>query len=330
MEKVLNQEEIDAMFRAARGSGIANWKTNKNIVPCNFRQAGQINLEQVRSISGLHEGFARNLTHWLAAYLRTAFECNLVSVEQILYQEVVSRVPEIAYLATFRLSPMDAIGVLQLDLALAFPIIDMLLGGAGRTQVPIRDVTEIEEEILEGVVKIICRELQTAWQPLGLEFVFDQRQQPAQMQRVMAPGEMTLSLSFEIRMPETHGTLNLIFPSVISNALLRKMAREWSYQRPHASEGARNRLVRSLFNSAFDLELSFVDIPVSANELLSLRPGNVLRLHHSANSSAMVVVSGHRILEAKAVRQGDVRAGQVRSIADYKPTSGIVTRAINE
>lgn len=315
MEKVLNQEEIDAMFRAVRGREGATTPQGQKILPCNFRQAGQINSEQVRSISALHEGFARNLTHWLAAYLRTAFECNLVSVEQIPYREVLSRIPEVAYLATFRLNPMDAVGALQLDLALAFPIIDMLLGGGGKAEAPVRDVTEIEEQILEGVVKIICRELQTAWQPLGLEFVFDQRQQPAQMQRVMAPAEMTLCLSFEIRMSDTRGTLNLAFPSVVSNALLRKLAREWAYQRPHASEEARKRLIQRLLNSPFSVELGFVEVPVRMGDLLSLTPGTLIHLRRTADSPATVSVGGCEMFRATPVRQLGMRAGQVQAIS---------------
>ena len=52
---------------------------------------------------------------------------------------------------------------------------------------------------MEGVVQILCRELATAWQSLGLQFVSEQRLQPAQIQRLMPPTEKVLSLSFEIK-----------------------------------------------------------------------------------------------------------------------------------
>jgi flagellar motor switch protein FliM len=315
VEKVLNQDEIDAMFRNARGrQAPATSRNGQKVVPCDFRHAGQINSEQVRSISALHEGFARNLTHWLAAYLRTAFECNLVSVEQIPYREALARIPEVAYLATFRMAPMDALGALQLDLSLAFPIIDMLLGGSGGETAPIRDVTEIEEQILEGVVKIICRELQTAWTPLGVEFLFDQRQQPDQMQRVMAPAEITLSLSFEITMKDTRGNLNLVFPAIVSNALLRKLVREWAYQRPHASEQARQAIAKRLMSCTFDVELGLVGVSVRAGQLLSLTPGTLIEMRHSAGRQPSLLVGGRETFEAKPVRRGELRAGQVHKI----------------
>ena len=121
MEKVLNQDEIDAMFRAALGRGGGSGQGTTTYKPCDFRQAGQIKRDQVRAISNLHEGFARNLTNALGAYLRVVFEVNLVSVEQLAFREFVQRIPDLSYLATFQMKPMDASAALNLEPALVFP-----------------------------------------------------------------------------------------------------------------------------------------------------------------------------------------------------------------
>ena len=174
------------------------------VVPYNFSSAGQISTEQLRAISMLNDLFARNLTHNLAAWLRTRFQVNLVSAEQIQFNEFLLRIPEISYVASVRLEPLGALSVLQLDLALAPPIIDLLLGGEGRDG-PLRELTDIEESILGSVVEIICRELTAAWQPVGLSFNFERRQMQTQVARIMSVTEKTLCLSFEIRMPHSFG-----------------------------------------------------------------------------------------------------------------------------
>ena len=152
----------------------------------------------------LNDLFARNLTHNLAAWLRTRFQVNLVSAEQIPFNEFLLRIPEISYVASVRMEPLGALAVLQLDLALAPPIIDLLLGGEGRDG-PLRELTDIEESILASVVEIICRELTAAWQPVGLSFNFERRQMQTQVARIMSVTEKTLCLSFEIRMPHSFG-----------------------------------------------------------------------------------------------------------------------------
>ena len=67
------------------------------------------------------------------------------------------------YLCSMRMRPMEALGLLQMDLAVAFPIMDLVLGGLGTSTVEIRELTEIEEQILESVMRILTRELQASW-----------------------------------------------------------------------------------------------------------------------------------------------------------------------
>src|SRR5205814_5542732 len=99
------------------------------------------------------------------------------------YREFLSWIPEVTYLASCKLAPFNASGLMQLDLGIAFSLIDMLLGGEGAGEPPAREITEIEEQVLETAMRIICRELQSAWQALALEFQFEQRQQPGQAQQ---------------------------------------------------------------------------------------------------------------------------------------------------
>ena len=206
MEKTLKQNEIDALFQAALSSTPENQKTEARVkaVPYNFSSAGQVSSEQLRAISMLNDLFARNLTHNLAAWLRTRFQVNLVSAEQIQFSEFLLRIPEISYVASVRMEPLGALAVLQLDLSLAPPIIDLLLGGEGRDGA-LRELTDIEESILASVVEIICRELTVAWQPVGLNFSFERRQMQTQVARILSVTEKTLCLSFEIRMPHSSG-----------------------------------------------------------------------------------------------------------------------------
>ena len=103
--------------RAAQAPEAAAAEVRARVVPYNFSSAGQISTEQLRAISMLNDLFARNLTHNLAAWLRTRFQVNLVSAEQIQFNEFLLRIPEISYVASVRLEPLGALSVLQLDLA---------------------------------------------------------------------------------------------------------------------------------------------------------------------------------------------------------------------
>ena len=313
MEKTLRQDEIDALFEAARAPSVepGSSEVRARVAPYNFSSSGQISTDQLRAISMLNDLFARNLTHNLAAWLRTRFQVNLVSAEQIPFNEFLLRIPEISYVASVRLEPLGALSVLQLDLALAPPIIDLLLGGDGR-EGPLRELTDIEEAILGSVTEIICRELTAAWQPVSLSFNFERRQMQTQVARVMSVNEKTLCLSFEIRMPHSSGVLNLAFPAVVSNTILRRLTSDWGRRRRHAPE-TRERMEASARRIPFGASLQLPPVRLPATVVENLEPGTILGLNVPANSRCEWRVGGQFLARACAVRQGVHRAARMES-----------------
>jgi flagellar motor switch protein FliM len=323
MEKVLNQEEIDDMVRAARsGHAATTGATGPVVQSWDVRQAGQIGREQLRAINQLHEVFARNLTTSIGGYLRIVFDCSLVSAEHLTYREFLQRIPEKTYLASINLAPVDTTAVLQLDLAIAFPIIDVLLGGEGTGSEATRPITEIEEQVLEGIILIMCRELQTTWRAIALEFNFGARQQILQTQRLMPPEEKNLCLSFEVKMSETRGTLNLAIPAVVSNALLRKISADFSYQRPRSPIEARVQLQKRLLDCFFPVELSMPGLEVPLQSLAKLALGDLLSFSRDASAPAVLLVDGVRVCSATPVRINFRRAARVLSLEAPLPTTG--------
>jgi len=326
MEKILNQDEIDALFHAAQDQAPnrrAPEAESKHVTACNFRRAGLITPDQLSTVNLLHDSFVRNLTHSLGAYLRVAFEMHLVSTEQMTYSEFLQRVPEVNYVASAHLRPLDVMAAVTLDLQLAFPMIDLLLGGPGKPMGEVREVTEVEEEILKGVVQIICRELQATWQPvIDTEIQFDERQRQREIVRLMPPNEKVLSLSYEIRMNEAGGMLMTAFPAVAATALIRKLAQQGSYRKHRAAFGAVSNLRERVAKCAFPVELVLPGGTVRSRQLLALEKGSILALHLRSQEPAVLYVGKQPLFIAQPVRSGGYRAGQIVKAIDTSNAHG--------
>ena len=324
MRKILNQEEIDALFNAAEKSpkrGRAAAK--KKVEPCDLRRSSTLTSDQVRAVTALHESLARRLGNSLGVYLRVAFEMNLVSAEQLTFDEFLSRVPELTYLASLRVQPIDARAALQADISLVFPIVDLVLGGSGIDPIEPRDFTEIEEQIFETVVRLIARDLQSTWAAvIELDIRFDQRQQYTQVQNLMQPHEKILSLSFEIRLLEARGNLNMAFPAVIANALLRKLSAQGALFERNPSPDACRRLQERLLDSTFLTHLSLPPSPLKISELLALAPRDVLPLPIPCSSPICFNVSGKPMFLAFPVRHGSRKGARIHSRTSIVPVNG--------
>jgi flagellar motor switch protein FliM len=324
MEKVLNQQEIDAMVRAARsrGSEESAPPAPPRVEPWDARRAGQIGREHLQAITQLHEGFARSLTDALGAYLRVVFAAALVSAEHLTFREFLQRLPETTYLASCRLDPAGVSAAMQLDLKVAFPIIDLLLGGEGKVMSTTRDITEIEEQILDSVARIICREFGLAWQAVSLEVSFEERLKAGEVQRLMPPEEKTLSLSFEITMPDVRGGLSLALPVSVSNALLRKISGAWTHRRLRSVGDARQRLMRRLLECPLEVELSAADARAPMRALSQAVPGTLLAFARAAGEPASLLIAGVEMFRAVPVRCADNRAARVLNPVAAEPTIG--------
>jgi flagellar motor switch protein FliM len=160
------------------------------------------------------------------------------------------------------------------------------------------------------VVEIICRELTAAWQPVGLSFNFERRQMQTQVARIMAVTEKTLCLSFEIRMPHSSGLLNLAFPAVVANTILRRLTSDWGRRRRHAGE-TRARMEVSARRIRFGGSLQLPTVRLSASEIEDLEVGSVLRFDLPANTLPVWQVGGQQLFEAQAMRHGLHRGARI-------------------
>jgi flagellar motor switch protein FliM len=309
--RTLDPNEIDALLRKAQGANAPRRSQTKKVVPYDLRP-NQLTQDQIASVTTLHEALARRLSNTLAAHLRVAFDLTLVGVEQLSYSEFLARLPDLTYLASIHVMPIDARAAIQLDIGGAYPIIDVALGGSGSESIDLRDLTEIEEQILESVFRLMLLDLRAAWAPvLDVDFQFEQRQPNVQMQSAMQPGEKVLYLGFECHVSGSSGTLAMIFPAAVANALLRRLSAQWSYTQRIPSRDSRRRLRDHLLDSQFSVDLSLPNSPLTIRQLISLEPDYVLSLPVRAREPIHLNVAGRPMFRAYPVRQSNQRGARI-------------------
>jgi len=311
MNKTLSQKEIDAILGKARASlKEAEAGEDRSVQLCNFRSAGEMSERYARFMTTLFEAFARNVSNSMGAYLRSRFEMVLASVEQMPVRDFLGDFQETGFLAVLMLQPGNTAVLLQVDSSLVFPVIDVLLGGFGTPAPTAREMTEIDEGIMEGVAQIMCRQLEVAWQPMGIEVRLEPHQRPAHLQNVFPPNEKLTTLTFEIKLNETPGAANLSFPTSFGSSLLRDVSAN-PRKKPMFRSDQRNVLRDRLLNCSFDSTIGVPGLRVPLRDLVALRPGSVLDLRMSVKNPASLILGERSVFEAMPVRSGNQRAAQL-------------------
>jgi flagellar motor switch protein FliM len=317
MEEILNQGETDVLLDAARqapGTKGERQDAPHSIVPFVFGQGRQISAEQISSLQRLHETVARSLSQCLSASLPEVSDVTLVGVRQLPCTEFLQEIGERSYLASIQVRPLEVTGIFELDLATAYLIIDLLLGGDGKATPPERDLTEMEAVIIQSVVQAIFQELQGVWQSLvSLNFDFGGRLERAEVSRLLPAHERILAIGFEVQVPDRRGTLTFGLPAAVSSALLRKLSEQSLTPRRQVAPGRVAAWQHRLEECRLALEMRLPEVSVAAQDLLRLQAGQTLMLKHRVDEPVVVTVANQEMFTAYPVRARNMRGGMIRA-----------------
>lgn len=295
LDRVLSQEEIDSVFRNLR-AGPRHTDPEETAEPYDFRRPDRIPKDQLRAIHLLHENFARALGSSLSAYLRAYVTVNLVSVEQLSFLEFSQCLPSPTVMLSLDLKPYDGNAVLEINPTLVFPILETVLGGRGKGQAAIsREITEIEKSILDGITRIILRDLREAWRAVSeLSFDVERHETEPQLLQILAPTEAVIAVSMEVRIGENAGMINLGVPSIIAKMLRQKFDQHRSLRKSESTEREQRRVLDLILGADIQLDVRLNGTKLSVENLLRLEAGDVLVTDHPLTKGLDLEIHGVR------------------------------------
>lgn len=320
MSKILSQEEIDALLSSAadleRTARAAEADTPQDgVIVYNFRRPDRISKEQIRSLHFLHDRFARNMATSLSAYLRTVTDATIASVEQFTYSEFLMSVPDPTAFYALAMPPLDGLAALELNPNVAFTMIDRMLGGSGRSVSASRALTEIEQNVIDAVVKLIVENLTETWHSIvDVQFTISARETRPQMLQVAAPNEVVVLLGFDVRICDARGMLNICIPASAIESVGAGFTQTWHRTRREPTERDRRHLFANLGRVALPVTAS-LDTTLPARELLEIQPGDVLSLGTPVERPVDVRVHGTLKFQGRLMAAG-ARAGLAITAAE--------------
>lgn len=319
-DRVLTQDEIDSVFRKAQGTQHTDDPAQR-AQQYDFRRPDRIAKDQLRAIHLLHDNFARSLASSLSAYLRAYVIVNLVSVEQLSFLEFSQCLPAPTCIVSLNMKPFDGNAVMELNPSIVFPVLEMLLGGSGKSIYKVeREITEIEQSILDGVFRIILHDLQEAWAPITqIKFTVDAHETEPQLLQVLAPNEAVVAVSIEIRLGEVSGMMNLGIPSIIIKMLRQKFDQQWSVRKSESNEEERTRMWSLLQPGSVKMDARLNGPKMTVENMLSMKMGDVLWFDHLVGRPVELMVNGNHKYTGQVVPLGQKRGFRIEEICFEEP-----------
>ena len=312
MADVLDQEEVDALLNAvadgeleggeaADGSGPggrakAAESKQQEIRTYDFKRPERVSKDQMLAFTGLHERFARNFGAALSGYLRTIIEVSVRSTEQLTYSEFTLSLPVPTSFSLLSVAPLEGEICLELSPLIVYPIIDRMLGGSNaELYIPQRPLTQIEQRLSNRIIERALQSLAEAWSNIAeVSFQVMQSESNPQLVQVVAPNEVVIVISFEIKMGNRSGSMSLCIPfNVIEPVMSRLTSEDWfSLKKKSDKDQSGASLRENISEATMNMRAFLAQTTIKVSELLALEVGDVIKTRKEATDELIMQVEG--------------------------------------
>ncbi|EAI3905854.1 MULTISPECIES: flagellar motor switch protein FliM [Campylobacter] len=309
MAEILSQEEIDALLEvvdddsddSAASSKLEEIEDKRDIVVYDFKRPNRVSKEQLRSIKGIHDKLARNLASQISSMMRSIVEIKLHSVDQMTYGEFLMSLPSPTSFNVFSIKPLDGNCVLEINPSIAFPMIDRLLGGQGESFDTLRELTEIELNLLDSILRIIMQRLKESW--MNVTEIYpsvEAKESSPNVVQIVSQNEIVIMVVMEIIIGNSSGMVNICYPVVHLESILSRLANRDIMMGETSAKKSRNKELKTLIGRAEVIyEAMLGKTFINVNEFLDLKQGDILKLDRSADDKAIVAIDKKEVFLAQ-------------------------------
>lgn len=296
MGEVLSQSEIDALLTAISSGEldaeeIRKDEVEKKVKNYDFKRAYRFSKDQTRSLTRIHENFARLLTSYFSAQFRTFVQISVASVDQLPYDEFISSIPKMTILNVFEAFPLEGRLVMEVNPNIAFAMLDRLMGGQGISTEKFRNLTEIENIVMEKIFNKALESLEEAWKDIiDFELELELLETNPQFMQIVSPNETVAVISLSTKIGESEGMINLCLPHVVLEPIMGKLAAlHWfASQKKARAEGEMQQLEDRIKKANMDIIAELGKSPLTIGEFLNLSVGDVIQLDTAHDDSIRV------------------------------------------
>ena len=319
MEKILTKAEIEALLNAVFDGRIEPEKelSKAEGTAINY---DLFNTESYRgfvpNLDIIYDGYIRYNRITLSNRLRKSVEIKKVGARSYKFDDFLQTLPSPVCMAIFKLEPLKGAALLAMDGALAFAIIDSVLGGTSRTALnPNRLFTNLELKLVEKVVIDVMADLEKAWLPLYPAKVNLLRMEMnPRLVTIVPPEYQVVTMTIKVHVEETVGTMVFAVPIMTIEPIRDKLKEGMQFDLMAIDPQWSFRLSEEILSAPLELTVELGNASISLREVLELAVGDTIMLDKPSTSELSVKIEGvPKFLGIPGARHGN-KALQISSI----------------
>lgn len=280
----ISQEELTRAHRTA------------NVKVYDFKRAQRrLSSEQLRVLQKIHESFAYRLSSTFSTLLRSITQVDITASEQSSYEEFIQTLPGFSVLSVLEAVGQEQRIAVNIPAALAFAMIDRLLGGKGSwVNEDHNDITSLEKNVLKRVVEGIIQNLHKAWTDIiTLKLKSSDVETNPQFLQLADPTDAVVVLSFDVCFGEVAERMKLCIPYTLLEPFIPKLsAHNLLVQHQDMKDYQENNLIQErLEQLTVPVRVELGRAAISIEDFLGLAINDVIQLDQQVDEPLHVKIN---------------------------------------
>tara|TARA_E500000318_G_scaffold80233_1_gene75358 strand:- start:15852 stop:16889 length:1038 start_codon:yes stop_codon:yes gene_type:complete len=283
--RVLNQDEIDSLLGFDEGAGGDGDTSGIQAIV----NSALVSYERLPMLEVVFDRLVRMMSTSLRNFTSDNVEVSLDNITSIRFGDYLNSIPLPAMLSVFKAEEWDNYGLLVVDSALIYSIVDVLLGGRRGTaamRIEGRPYTTIERNLVERMVTVVLSDLSAAFDPLSpVTFRFDRLETNPRFATIARPANAAVLARLRIDMEDRGGRLELMLPYATLEPVRELLLQMFMGEKFGRDSIWETHLANELWATDIELEAVLDQVVLSLNDVLNWKPGTKLLLNASPKST---------------------------------------------
>jgi flagellar motor switch protein FliM len=302
--RVLNQDEIDSLLGFDSGAGGDD--SNSGIMA--LVNSALVNYERLPMLEVVFDRLVRMMSTSLRNFTSDNVEVSLDQISSVRFGDYLNSIPLPAMLAVFKAEEWDNFGLMTIDSAMIYSIVDVLLGGRRGTaamRIEGRPYTTIERNLVERMVHVVLSDLSAAFDPLSpVTFRFDRLETNPRFATISRPSNAAVLAKLRIDMEDRGGRLELLIPYATLEPVRELLLQMFMGEKFGRDSIWETHLAGELWMTDVQLSAELDQITLPLQDVLSWKIGTRIMLNAAPDDSVELKCGDIPMFQGRMGRKG--------------------------
>jgi flagellar motor switch protein FliM len=307
----VNQDELDSLLEVKNNSGIQS-----------ILSSALVSYERLPMLEVVFDRLVRLMTTSLRNFTFDNVEVSLDSMNPIRFGDYLNKIQLPAMLSVIKAEEWDNYGLITVDSAMIYSIVDVLLGGRRGTaamRVEGRPYTTIERSLVERLVEVMLNDLSAAFEPLSpVTFRFDRLETNPRFATISRPSNAAIVARFRIEMEDRGGKIELLLPFATLEPVRELLLQMFMGEKFGRDSIWETHLAEELWQTEIELVAVMDEQPGRLKDVFNLKVGSRLMFAATPDSLVQMRCGDVPMYTGRMGRKGDRIAIQIEDRIDRK------------